>query len=161
MNLDRDVLFLALSSHGSAKPEISVSNGALPLNGLTEAALASALKESGIRWKVIVISACYSGAFIDSLRDDQTIVLTAAAADRTSFGCSDDRDLTYFGEAFYRDAIPRSTGLRDAFDRAAIDIAGREQREGIKASQPQAFYGPAMARKLDEIEPRNAAPLQR
>jgi hypothetical protein len=152
MNLDQDVLFLALSSHGSAQPSISVSNGYLPLRDLSGADLADALHASGIKWKVIVISACYSGAFIDALRDDNTIILTAAAADRTSFGCSDNRNLTYFGKAFYRDAFARSTSLRDAFSRATIDIASREQREGIKASYPQAIFGPAMDQKLAEIE---------
>jgi hypothetical protein len=152
MNLDQDVLFLALSSHGSARPSISVSNGYLPLRDLSGSDLADALRAAGIKWKVIVISACYSGAFIDALRDDNTIILTAAAADRTSFGCSDNRNLTYFGEAFYRDAFARSTSLREVFSRATNDIVSREQREGIKASNPQAFFGPAMNRKLAEIE---------
>jgi hypothetical protein len=104
---------------------------------------------------VIVISACHAGAFIKPLQDDNTIILTAAAADRTSFGCSDDRDLTYFGEAFYRDAFPKSASLRQAFARAAADIATREHTEGIKASNPQAFFGTAMDRKLAQIESRN------
>jgi hypothetical protein len=155
MNLDRDVLFLALSSHGSAQPALSVSNRPLPLRDLTGTDLAAALQESGIKWRVIVISACHAGAFIKPLQDKNTIILTAAAADRTSFGCSDDRDLTYFGEAFYRDAFPKSATLRQAFDRAAADIASREQREGIKASNPQAFFGAAMDRKLAQIESPN------
>jgi len=159
MNLDRDVLFLALSSHGSAEPALSVSNGSLPLRDLTGTDLAAALQESGIKWRVIVVSACHAGAFISALRNDNTLILTAAAADRTSFGCSDDRDLTYFGEAFYRDALPKSASLREAFGRATADIAAREQREGIKASNPQAFFGPAMDRKLAEIESRNQGPL--
>jgi hypothetical protein len=155
MNLDQDVLFLALSSHGSADPSLSVSNGSLPLRDLTGTALAAALNESGIKWRVIVVSACHAGAFINALQNDNTIILTAAAADRTSFGCSDDRDLTYFGEAFYRDALPKSLSLRQAFAQATADIASREQREGIKASNPQAFFGAAMDRKLAQIESRN------
>ena len=43
------------------------------------------------------------------------MLITAAAADKTSFGCSDDRDLTYFGEAFYRDALPKAKNLQEAF----------------------------------------------
>ena len=107
MNRDRDVLFLSISSHGAEDPAIVVSNSQLPLNDLTGEDLAEALRDSGIRWRVIIISACYAGGFLDYLRDPQTIVIAAAAADRTSFGCSNDRDLTYFGEAFYRDALPR------------------------------------------------------
>jgi hypothetical protein len=152
MNVDQDVLFLALSSHGSADPSLSVSNGDMSLRDLSGADLADALRASGIKWRVIVISACYSGAFIDSLRDDNSIILTAAAADRTSFGCSDNRSLTYFGEAFYRDAFPRSASLQEAFSRATTDIASREQREGIRASKPQGFFGHAVEKQLAEVE---------
>jgi hypothetical protein len=152
MNIDRDVLFLALSSHGSADPALSVSNSDLDIRNLTGDGLAAALKDSGIKWKVIVISACHAGAFIKPLRDDHTAILTAAAADRTSFGCSDDRDLTYFGEAFYRDAIPTTPTLRAAFAQTTRNIAAREKSEGIKASNPQSFFGAAMDQKLAEIE---------
>lgn len=153
MNPERDVLFLALSSHGSDDPELSVSNGMLPLQQLNGAALAGALQESGIKHKVIVISACHAGAFIEPLQDENTVILTAAAADRTSFGCSDDRDLTYFGEAFYRDALPSTKSLREAFTQAARNIEVRERDEDMKPSKPQAFYGSATERMLNEIEP--------
>lgn len=148
MNLDRDVLFLSLSSHGSDDPLLAVSNSGLPLSNLSPDELASALDDAGIRWRVIVISACYSGGFIDALRNDRTIVITAAAADRVSFGCADDRDLTYFGEAFYRDALPKSHSLREAFEKAKREIADRERAEGFAASKPQAFFGKAIEAKL-------------
>lgn len=111
MNLQRDILFLSLSSHGSEQPELSVSNGALSLEQITDKNLLEALHEAGIRWRIIVISACHAGAFIHTLEDPGTIVITAAAPDKTSFGCSDDRDLTYFGEALYRDALPKAHSL--------------------------------------------------
>ena len=95
-----------------------------------------------------MVSACYAGGFIDALRDDHTIVLAAAAPDRTSFGCADDRDLTYFGEAFYRDALPKAASLRAAFDAARQEIAKREKSEGVLASEPQAFYGADLEKKL-------------
>ena len=95
---------------------------------LSAATLAEVLEESGIRWRVIVVSACYSGAFIEPLADNHTIVITAAAKNRTSFGCSDERDLTYFGEAFYRDALPGSTDLRAAFEAARRRSPAREGR---------------------------------
>jgi hypothetical protein len=148
MNREQDVLFLAISSHGSKEPAIAVSNSQLPLQDMNDEDLADALRESGIKWRVIIISACYAGGFIDSLRDPQTIVIAAAAADRTSFGCSNDRDLTYFGEAFYRDALPTARSLRDAFDNAKKAIAARERREHVDASNPQAYFGKAMEEKL-------------
>ncbi|HEY0748619.1 MAG TPA: C13 family peptidase, partial [Steroidobacteraceae bacterium] len=148
MNLDRDVLFLSLSSHGSQDGIIAVSNAQLPLNDLTDEDLSEALRESGIKWRVIMISACYAGGFIDSLKSPQTIIIAAAAADRTSFGCSSDRDLTYFGEAFYRDALPGARSLRDAFETAKSAIAIRERREHVDSSMPQAYFGPELETKL-------------
>ena len=152
MDVDNDVLFLSLSSHGSEDASLSVSNEPLTLKDLTDEELAAALRRSGIKWRVIVISACYSGSFIDVLSDPNTIVITAAAADRTSFGCSDSRDLTYFGEAFYRDALPEAPSLREAFETAADAIARREQTEGVVASNPQAHFGEAIERKLELFE---------
>ena len=148
MNLDRDVLFLAISSHGTQDPAVAVSNSELPLNDLTDEDLAEALSDSGIKWRVIVISACYAGGFIDPLKDPRTIVITAAAADRTSFGCSNDADLTYFGEAFYRDALPEARSLRDAFEKAKSAIAMRERRERVDPSRPQAYFGAELEAKL-------------
>jgi hypothetical protein len=148
MNLDRDVLFLAISSHGARDPAIAVANSDLPLDDLTDEDLAEALLDSGIKWRVIVISACYAGGFIDALKDPRTIIITAAAADRTSFGCSNDSDLTYFGEAFYRDALPEARTLREAFDKAKAAIALRERRERVDASRPQAYFGSELEAKL-------------
>jgi peptidase C13-like protein len=148
MDVDRDVLFLALSSHGSSAPELSVSNGSLPLEQVTADNLSSALRDSGIKWRVIVISACYAGAFIESLKGDHTAIIAAADADRTSFGCSDDRDLTYFGEAFYRDALPGADSLQQAFGLASLAISKREQQEDVPPSRPQAFFGAEIAHVL-------------
>jgi len=153
MRLDSDVLFLSLSSHGSKEGEIMVSNGMLELNDLSADDLAAALRESGIKWKVIVVSACYAAKFIEPLRDDNTIIIAAAAADRTSFGCSDDRDLTYFGEAFYRDALPSAPDLKTAFEKATAEIAAREKAEKITASNPQAHFGRALVEHLQSDFP--------
>jgi hypothetical protein len=152
MDRERDVLFLALSSHGRKAPYLDVTNAALPLDVLTPQRLAGILDRSGIRWRVVVISACYAGAFIDQLRDEHTIVIAAAAPDRMSFGCNDRRELTNFGEAFYRDALPHAASLRAAFTTAAASIAAREKREGLLPSRPQAHFGAALERKLAEIE---------
>ncbi len=141
MDPDRDILFLALSSHGSPDPELAVSNGGLPLAQVSADDLQSALRDSGIKRRIIVISACYAGGFMPPLENSDTIVIAAAAADRTSFGCSDDRDLTYFGEAFYRDALPDASSLEDAFGRAKAAIAAREHQEHETPSNPQAFFG--------------------
>jgi hypothetical protein len=156
MNRDEDVLFLTLSSHGWRDATIDVSNEGMTPQTLSAETLAQLLAESGIRWKVIVISACFSGAFIAPLADDHTIVITAASKHRTSFGCSDTSELTYFGEAFYRDALPASPQLRAAFETAKRAIRSREKEEEVRPSQPQGFFGALMEEKLRVIEQSRA-----
>jgi hypothetical protein len=155
MNRERDVLFLALSSHGTPDGLVVVSNPGLFNYGMSSAAVERMLDAAGIRNRVIVVSACFSGHFVKPLRNDDSIIITAAAKNRSSFGCSDDRDLTYFGEAFFRDAWPKNATLRDTFAVARRAIAAREKLEGIALpSRPRAHFGKALEKKLAELERR-------
>ncbi|MBV8783315.1 MAG: hypothetical protein JOZ67_03920 [Gammaproteobacteria bacterium] len=151
MDVENDVLLLFLSSHGSADG-LEVQNGSLPLAQLAPADLREALDASGIRWRVVVVSACYAGVFVDELKNETTAVITAADATHTSFGCDEDRDLTWFGEAFLKDALPQSASLPDAFRRAAALIEQRETAAHETHSHPQLFIGALMAPKLQELE---------
>ncbi len=148
-----DVLFLALSSHGWKDATISVSNAGMRPTTLGAKQLGAMLKDSGIHWRVVVISACYSGSFIQPLADNHTIVITAASKSRPSFGCGVERDLTYFGEAFYRDALPSAPTLRAAFEAARREITAREKAERQRPSHPQGYFGPLMESKLEELVP--------
>ena len=148
---DDEVLFLVLSSHGW-KNSIAVSNAGEDFESLYARDLAQMLHDSGIPWRVIIISACYSGSFVKALSNDRTIVITAAAKNRPSFGCGSDRDLTYFGEAFWRDALPRAASMREAFESARVEITEREKQEGERPSHPQGFFGTLMESKLAEME---------
>jgi hypothetical protein len=151
MDPDNDVLVLFLTSHGS-QDGLEVQNGSLPLAQLAPADLHEALDTAGIRWRIIVVSACYAGVFLDELKNDNTAIITAADADHTSFGCEEDRKLTWFGEAFLQDALPGSTTLGDAFKKASALIAQREDAEHQLHSNPQLFVGDAMKRKLATVE---------
>jgi hypothetical protein len=146
MDPEQDVLLLFLSSHGSEDATLSVENLYRTFEPLSSSILAEALERSGIRRRVVIISACHSGSFIPALRNPDTIVLTAAAKDRTSFGCSDERDLTYFGEALFRDALPKAPSLRSAFEQARSAITVREKKEKHEPSRPQAWFGSEMDR---------------
>ena len=151
MHLADDVLILALSSHGSDDAELAVSNNELPLGLLTAPQVRSTLDDAGVRWRLLVVSACYAGSFIDALADPNTAIIAAAAPDRTSFGCSNDRDLTYFGEAFYRDALPVANSLRTAFDNAVDLVTARELAINIEPSNPVAHIGSQIEAKLLEL----------
>jgi hypothetical protein len=153
---DDDVLFLALSSHGWKDATIAISNAGMRPDALSATDLAAMLDEAGIRWRVIVVSACYAGSFIKPLADDHTILITAAAKNRPSFGCGADSELTYFGEAFYRDALPDAPTLRQAFESAKREISSREKAERERASNPQSWFGELMEQKLASLNATQA-----
>ena len=150
MDRDEDILFLFLTSHGSRSHALALQQSYLTLRDLPAAELARLVKESGIRWKVIVVSACYSGGFIDPLKDDTTLIITAARHDRASFGCADENDFTYFGRAFFKEALPASRSFQDAFAKADALVAEWEKKEQPKEerSLPQIHSGPAIEAQL-------------
>ena len=148
MNGDEDTLFLFLTAHGYRDHRLSAVQPPLDLASLTPTSLARLLQDAGIKWRVIVVSACYAGGFIEPLRDDNTIVITAASADRTSFGCEPGRDFTYFGDAYFRDALARTRSFTRAFDIAKAAVAKQEAAEKLVPSLPQMWVGPAIAERL-------------
>jgi hypothetical protein len=152
MHPDDDVLVLFLTSHGS-RDGLEVENGSLPLSQLAPADLRQALDDTEIRWRVVVVSACYAGIFLEELKSDTTAIITAADATHTSFGCDDDRDLTWFGEAFLKDSLPGSSSLEEAFHKAAALVARREDAEHQHHSNPQLYVGPLIRSKLAGLPP--------
>jgi len=147
-----DVLVLVLTSHGSAEDGLAVTNGDLAEDALSPRDVRRALDAAGIRWRVIIASACYAGIFIRPLRNDTSLIMTAADSRHSSFGCADDRDLTYFGEALLKDSLPRACSLEDAFARARVIIRRREDDEGEIHSNPQLYVGARMRAKLRGLD---------
>jgi hypothetical protein len=137
MDRDQDLLFVFQTSHGSADHELQIAMPGMELPQLPARRLGELLKASGIRRQVVVVSACYSGGFIDSLKGPTTWVITAARADRSSFGCADENDFTYFGRALFKESLPRSATLSDAFAQARAHVAEWE-RELLAAAVRQA-----------------------
>ena len=142
MNRERDILFVFLTSHGSKEHELRLHQNHILLRGLRPADLAALLKESGARWKVVVVSACYAGGFIEPLKDERTLVIAAARHDRQSFGCADSADLTLFGRAFFKEALASSRSFDEAFGKAQTLVGEWEKRDKIEeASLPQIHSG--------------------
>jgi Peptidase C13 family len=152
MDRSRDVLVLVLTSHGSSEDGIAITNSDLLDDALSPRDVRQVLAEAGIRWRVIVASACYAGVFIRPLRSDTTLIMTAADSRHSSFGCADDRDLTYFGEALFKDALPGACSLEDAFASARRIIRQRETEEGDIHSNPQIYVGARMRAKLRALD---------
>lgn len=145
---EEDIVFLYLSSHGTADHRLFVNFPPLRLQQLTPIALHRMLQESGIKWKVVIVSACYSGGFVEPLKDPYTLVITSSRADRTSFGCDNASDFTYFGQAYFQEALKKTSSLIDAFELARTAIAERERAEGLTPSEPQIYVGDAIRGKL-------------
>jgi hypothetical protein len=149
MDPAEDILLLYLSTHGSEDHQLMVDLDPLPLNQVGPDDIADALKTSpAMRWKVIVVNACYSGGFLDALRDDSTMVMASARADRTSFGCGADSDITYFGKAFLVEALNKTTSLRAAFDIAKKSVDEWETADRETHSEPQLATSASIEAKL-------------
>jgi len=151
MNADEDVLFLTLSSHGNENI-IQLANPPLAMENLDAAWLREALDASGIRWRVIVVSACYSGSFIDELASPTTVVITASAADKASFGCTNTAEMTYFGQAFFAESLRGNTSFESAFKDARLRVNERESAMGFEPSEPQMVIGSLMETALPAFE---------
>jgi hypothetical protein len=157
INPDEDVVLLHLTSHGSQTHELSVEFYPLELQAIRPADLRSALDAARIKWRIVVVSACYSGGFIDALKDAHTMVITASDARHTSFGCGDAFDFTYFSKAYFDEALRKTYSFEQAFAIARKSIRLREQQEGLEPSSPQMFLGEAMQAKLSRLEKRWSA----
>lgn len=151
MDSQQDVLFLSLTSHGN-QDILEVSNPPLELDDVDSGWLSQTLDKSGIKWRVIVISACYSGSFIEQLKTPYTLIITASAADKASFGCSNEAQWTYFGQAFFAQSLPKFKHVLPAFDDTKKTVAKRERLMGFEPSQPQLFIGDKMQQALPILE---------
>ena len=150
MQPERDVLVLFVTSHGDER-RISVSMEGVRLNNLTPARLVNALDRAGIKNRVLILSACYSGSFVDDLSDENTMILTASRADRTSFGCSNEREWTFFGDAYFNHALRQERSFVTAFERARGLVETWEKEQGLTGSEPQIFVGAAIRQKVDAL----------
>lgn len=148
MNTEEDVLLLFLTSHGFEDHRLHVALDPLPLNPIAPEDLSAMLEAAGIRWRILIVSACYSGGFLPVLQDPQALVITAARADRTSFGCGVDSDFTYFGRALLIEALAETRDWEQAFALARQHVAEREAAEDLPASEPQIAMGEALRAHL-------------
>ena len=156
MDRDNDVFVLVMTSHGEQ------TGFALQLPGgtaeLTPQQVAAALDGEGIKNRVVIVSACFSGIFVPPLANDNTIVITAADAKHTSFGCAPERDWTYFGDAFFHQSLHPGADFENAFEHARVLIHGWEMMDRATPSNPQGSFGRALAAKLAPFFATNPRP---
>ena len=154
MDRDRDVLFLHLTSHGGRDGKLANDTWPLKTEPVTPDLLKRWLDEAGVRWRVISVSACYSGSWIAPLAGDGTLVMTAADADHTSYGCGKRSELTFFGRAMYVDALQSTWSFTEAHAQARQLIAVREKEAGKSDgySNPQISEGTGIRGVLQRLQ---------
>ena len=154
MDRNEDVLVLYSTSHGHPAGGLVYKDAARGIGGVPPAKLAQLIDAPGFRNRLLIIQACYSGQFVVPLATERSIVATASAADRPSFGCSAGNDWTLYGHALVNLAMREPEPLEAQFLRAGETVAEAEQRAGLPPSNPQLNIGAATTGWLKALEAR-------
>ena len=159
MDPAEDILVLYLTSHGSKRFDLVPNFPPMELEPITPESLKKMLDVAGIRFRVVAVSACYSGGYIDPLSGNDSLVMTASAKDRTSFGCGNESDFTYFGKAVFDEQLRKTYSFEEAFAKALPVLKEREAKVSDVLSNPQISIGTGIKIKLLELQTRLAMPL--
>ena len=156
MDRDNDLLVVYLTSHGASDYQLAASHGPLRVDTVSPGELRAALDKAGIRHRVVAISACFSGGWIGPLANDTSLVMTAADATHTSYGCGRRSPLTFFGRAMFDEQLRKTHSFEQAFA-AAVPMIQRREVEAGKAdgfSNPQISVGEKIRPLLRALEQR-------
>ena len=153
MDRNEDVVVLYTAGHG-APIGLAYHDGDEGFGIISPARMARMFDELGIRNRLLILSACYSGVFVPGMASETTALFTAASADRTSFGCEADRDWTFFGDAMINHALRQPVPLAKAGEDARALIAQWEKQGDVTPSQPQISIGSGVAKWLVPLEAR-------
>ena len=144
-----DVVLVYVSAHG-APGLLGREAGGREEAPVTVAEVRGWLAPLRDQTTVLVLSACFSGSFIPALAGEHRIVLAAARADRTSFGCRAGAEHTVFGAALLDALATPRESLRDVVSKVREAVTERERELRVDApSEPQLFVGPAAGSLFD------------
>lgn len=162
MDRENDLLVVYLTSHGASDFQLAATHGPLQVEPLQPQLLRAALDEAGIRHRVIAVSACYSGGWVAPLAGERTLVMTAADATHTSYGCGRLSELTFFGRAVFDEQLRRTHSFEEAFAAAVPVIRRREDEAGKQDgfSNPQISVGEGIRPLLARLQERLGAPAR-
>jgi len=139
MDPEEDVVMIHLASSGTRGGRLDVVLPPLDLLPLTGPVVRGLLDEADIKWRIVVVAACASGAWIDALQSDHTLVMTATRPDESSPACEvDARARSSARPCSRRAGAVRVDGRGDrsgAFAAARRDAPVRRVRDGRQAQE--------------------------
>lgn len=134
---ENDKCFVFMTSHGIKDYGFYLSQG----GAITPAQIASLVDHAcGKVPTVIMVSACYSGQFVEALSGDNRIVMTAAIKDRPSFGCSTDTTYTFWDGCII-DSLPLAATWEELYTDVKSCVTEQELALGFMPSLPQVSIG--------------------
>lgn len=154
MNLKEDVLILFATTHGDPNSGLAYRDGNNGFGAIAPVRLASLLDDLGFERRMILLSACYAGIFLPHLTNENSIIITAAASNRTSFGCTPGNDWTFFGDALINNGLRKPQSFDKAAEEATALITQWENSKQLLASRPQTFIGDKANIWLGPLEAR-------
>ena len=139
----QDKVVILFSSHGS-RNALHINSSKREIGVITPAELGEWLGALRDKSTLLVISACYSGSFLEPLRSPTRIILTASARDRSSFGCQFNSHNTFFVEELWGQKALAELPLTEMIVRAREGVQRRETAMKVRPSMPQSDIGPAV-----------------
>jgi hypothetical protein len=136
----QDRAVLLFSSHG-VPGALALRAGGNDIGRITAADLQQWLAPWRDKPTMVVFSACFSGSLMPPLRDPSRILMAAAAADRSSFGCQFHSERTFFIDALWPPGDLGRLSARELMDQARAGVQQREEALHLTPSQPRAFFG--------------------
>lgn len=157
LDAEEDILMVHLVSHGGQQGDLLLQQPGMPLPDISPAEFADMLEPLEVRRKILVVSACYSGHWLNELKGPNNLIMTAAREDRTSFGCGDDSEMTWFTRALYKDVGLSLDHPQALFDAVNSAVRTMETENGFTESQwshPQFHLGERIGPWLEQRFPR-------
>jgi hypothetical protein len=148
IDTDDDVVMVYVTGNSGAEHTLTAVNPPLELAALSPQGLKQLLDAANIRWRIIVVSTCEAGAWIDALKDDETLVIASSSASVRGAECAGSLRPGAFASAFFGDAMRRSDDIRAAFELA------RKQLVTQHAAEPVMSVGAAIAEQLKSLRQR-------
>ena len=136
----QDRVMLLISTHsnpGTLNINIAGKNTA----PITARGLSDALAPLAKTPTLVVLSACYSGAFLEPLRAPNRVVLTATDVHKASFKCQYPGEYTFFADALFNQAGAEQLSITQWMGAAQKSIQAQEKRKRLASSAPKMFVG--------------------